>query len=506
MTTRFLPTTVILSAGLLLGFAADQLLRAPGEPGLNVLLLFAGLTAAVFIVAQRSQSPLGTEAAVWVGVGVLCASALVWRGSEVLRFGAFVAACVAFTIPALHAGQPWLRRSGIVDVIESVVGAWLHAAFGSARLMTRTTRVESHSTETPSAARSMARTVVRGALLAFVPLLVFGALFISADQVFASIVSDVFRFDLAAFGSHMLLTAILSWLFCGYLVGLASGTRLDALRRLQPARPTLGRTELAIALGLVDLLFLAFVLVQFRYLFGGDAWVELTPGLTYAAYAREGFFQLVAAVGLAIPWLLVTHALLDDRDPRARSMFLGFAGVQLVLLFAIVASAVQRMLAYQNAYGLTEDRVVVTAILSWLTVVLVWYGVTVFSGRRARFMFGVVVTAYLTLGTLLFINPAHMVARHNLDHVATLGEVDAEYLAMLGSDAAPLLVSRLDTLPPASQCVVAKSLLRKWGPDVKTDWRTFNWSERRARAHVANSSYALHTAASAAACGSVGTT
>lgn len=501
MTTRSLPTTAILSAGLLLGFAADQLLRADGDPGVSALLLFGGLAAAVFVVARRSDSPLGTEAAVWTTVGVLCAAALVWRGSEITRFGTFIATCVAFTIPAFRAGQPWLQRTGIADVIEAGVGAGLHAVFGSTRLMVRAPRGDAQVEPPPSAARSAVRTILRGALLAIVPLLVFGALFISADRVFASIVGDVFRIDLGLLGSHLLLTAILSWLVCGYLVGVSSGTRLDALRRLQPARPTLGRTELAIALGLVDVLFLAFVLVQFRYLFGGGAMVELTPGLTYAEYAREGFFQLVAAVGLAIPWLLVTHALLDDRDPRARTMFLSFAGVQLVLLFAIVASAVQRMLAYQNAYGLTEDRIVMTAILCWLTIALLWYGVTVFSGRRERFIFGVIVSAYLTLGTLLVINPAAMVARHNLDHMATLGELDAEYLARLGSDAAPVLVARMDALPPAAQCVIATSLLRRWGPSVTTDWRTFNWSEHTARSRVAEHVDALQRASHAAGCG-----
>lgn len=150
----------------------------------------------------------------------------------------------------------------------------------------------------------------------------------------------------------------------------------------------------------MDLLFLGFVIVQFRYLFGGGSWVEITPGLTYAAYARAGFFQLVAAVALAIPWLLATHTLLGERSLRARAVFGGLAGVHLLLLMVVVASAIQRMQAYQTAYGLTELRVVVTAVLVWLTVIVVWFGVTVFSGRRHRFAFGGLVTAYVLVGAL----------------------------------------------------------------------------------------------------------
>ena len=129
---------------------------------------------------------------------------------------------------------------------------------------------------------------------------------------------------------------------------------------------------MAIALGLVDLLFLAFVIVQFRYLFGGAELVEVTPGLTYAAYAREGFFQLVVATALGLPWLLVSDSLLGEGKGSARWSFRALAGAQLVLLVAIVASALQRMRVYLDAYGLTEDRFVATAVLLWLA--LWWSG------------------------------------------------------------------------------------------------------------------------------------
>jgi hypothetical protein len=501
MTERALPVTAILAAGIGMGLAGDELLRASAGPGLNFFLLFVGLAASVSIVARSSESPLGREAWSWIGVGLLCGAALLWRGSGLLRFGTFLAACTAFALPALDAGRAWIKRSGIVDVFEAVVGAGLHSAFGSVRLINRENWDRVGTGTSRGTARTVARTALGGALLALVPLLVFGALFISADEVFATIVGDFVRIDLQAFASHLVVIAVLSWLTCGYLVGVSSGTRLEGLRRLQPVRPTLGVAQVATALGLVDLLFLGFVIVQFRYLFGGGAWVEVTPGLTYAAYARAGFFQLVAAVALAIPWLLVTHALLDDRGLKARSVFFGFAGVHLLLLFAIVASAIQRMLVYQSAYGLTEDRVVATAVLVWLTVVVLWFGATVFSGRRDRFAFGGLVTAYVLVGALQLINPAGLVARHNLDRIEELGGVDADYLGSLGSDAAPLLVERLGELSDEAQCRVASRLLRQWGPDRPADWRSFNWSESRARDAVVDEVGTLRSLSGRGECG-----
>ena len=71
---------------------------------------------------------------------------------------------------------------------------------------------------------------------------------------------------------------------------LAGGLLRDLLapleeRRVVPAQaldrfkcaPRLGAVELNVAVAIVDLLFLAFVVVQFRYLFGGQDLVARPP-------------------------------------------------------------------------------------------------------------------------------------------------------------------------------------------------------------------------------------
>ncbi len=238
MTDRALPVTAILVAGVGMGFAGDQLLRASGGPGLNFFLLFVGLAVSVWSVAQSGESPLSREASSWIGVGLLCGAALLWRGSGFVRVAAFVAACTAFALLALNAGRAWIKRSGILDVVEAVAGAGLHAAFGSARLINGANWGEVGTDTARGTTRTVLRTAVGGALLALVPLVVFGALFISADEVFATIIGDFVRIDLQAFAGHLAGTAVLTWLTCGYLVGVSSGTRLEAVRR-PPSGPPL---------------------------------------------------------------------------------------------------------------------------------------------------------------------------------------------------------------------------------------------------------------------------
>jgi hypothetical protein len=99
---------------------------------------------------------------------------------------------------------------------------------------------------------------------------------------------------------------------------------------------------LGIALALVDLLFVLFVSVQFRYLFGGSSLVEVTPGLTYAEYVRQGFEQLALACALVLPSLLAADWLLQARRVRDTVVFRVLGGLLLLLLVVIIASALQR--------------------------------------------------------------------------------------------------------------------------------------------------------------------
>src|SRR5258705_422387 len=62
--------------------------------------------------------------------------------------------------------------------------------------------------------------------------------------------------------------------------------------------PRLGVIEVVTILVAVDILFATFVVLQLAYLFGGLDTMA-AGGITYANYARHGFFQLVAVTCLA---------------------------------------------------------------------------------------------------------------------------------------------------------------------------------------------------------------
>lgn len=472
-----------LAAGLLLGILADGLLRANGAPGLNLFMWAAALAAAVVFLRRRGGAR-GGEAGVLLGVGVLFATAFVWRDSPALKLLALCATAGAFALAALEPGVAWVRRAGVSRYAWAVAATSVRCALGPLPALLDVDWAALREGAGQGSRWRQAAMVARGVLIALPLLLVFGGLFMAADAVFARLVTEALRVDLEELASHIVLTGFFGWVATGYVYGSLTGAGLPDLRARVPRRPSLGIAEVGIALGLVAALFAVFVAVQFRYLFGGAALVEVTPGLTFAEYARRGFFELIVVVALMLPVLLAADWLLRRERPRDERVFRTIAAVQVVLLVAVMTSALQRMRLYLDAYGLTEARFYATSFLVWLAVVLLWFVATVLRGRRSSFAFGALATAFVAAAMLQAINPDAIVARTNLARERAGKDFDAAYVAHLSGDAVPAIVPALPGLAAEARCPIAQRLLRSWGPGATLDWRNWSWGAARARAVV----------------------
>lgn len=230
---------------------------------------------------------------------------------------------------------------------------------------------------------------------------------------------------------------------------------------------------------------MAFLAVQARYLFGGHELIAARTGLTYAEYARQGFFQLTAVAALALSVLLAADWLNRDAAPKERRVLRVTAALLVGLVYVVMASAIYRMRLYQDAYGLTELRVYTMAFMLWLAVVFVWFCATVLRGRREHFAFGALVTGLAFVVGLHVLNPDACIVRANAERITPQRGFDAKYAAALGADAIPALVDALPALDDGARNAVSAHL-RKWGvTNVNGDWRTWSWSRHYARRRLA---------------------
>jgi hypothetical protein len=484
----------ILPAGLALGIAGDILIRGDGPPGLNLFLWVAALATAAVVLHRRLGGRLSREAAILLAVAVVYGGAIAWRSSGALKLLALAAIGIALALPAYEAGAAWVRKHGLACHAAAAGLAAICAAIGAFRLLAGITRLPIRELSVASGRWEQARAIARGAALSLPLLLTFGALFVAADAVFAEIMSRTLRIDMGRLVSHVLVTGVIAWVASGYLQGFVRGTSLRLPNSVVSFRPSIGITEVATALGLLALLFLVFVIVQFRYLFGGAQLVLVTPGLSFSEYARRGFFELVAVSVLMLPLLLAANSVLGHRTARDARIFRIAAGAHVFLILIVVMSALQRMRLYLESYGLTESRFYATILLLWVGLLFIWFAATVLRSRGRSFGFGALVSGFGAVALLYVVNPDAVIARTNLARALDGDHFDIAYVTSLSADATPTLLAAFDDLPASARCRVADELLRRWPPASGRDWRSWSWSDGRGRAAVAGAASRLRRA------------
>lgn len=475
----------IAAVGAAGGIAGDVLLRATPW-GSNVTICVTLLVGAAVVLARRHALTPGPDAP-WLGVtALLLGAAFLRRDAAMLAAFDVVALLVTLSLGAASLQGEHIMRWRPLDYLRGGATAAVASAVGGLVLVGH----DVQWSELPREGRLRhVRAVALGVLLAAPLLAIFAGLFASADQVFGNLLANLLAFDAEAVFSHTFLICAWAALTAGYLRWSFLG-RPIAL----PAAATkaaLGIIPIGTVLGLLNLLFLLFVIVQLRYFFGGSALVEETSGLTYAEYARQGFFQLVTASGLVLPVLVGADYLVRGESPANTTLFRRLAVLLLVLLAVIMASALQRMRLYVDAFGLSEIRLYATAFMIYLLGVFAWFGWTVLRGRRERFAFGALMHGFAVLAGLHVLNPDAFIVRTNLSRPAAERPFDAKYALTLGADAVPLLLDALPRFPAEDQCAVAAGLRKRWDPVEEPDWRSWNWSRSRARRLVKDSADAL---------------
>ncbi|HZE32138.1 MAG TPA: DUF4173 domain-containing protein [Actinoallomurus sp.] len=445
-----------VSSALAAGAAVAGLLAAtffPGRLGLNVLIVGVAVPAALFPVAHRNRTSLVFAA---LAVALLALPVLVDAGW-------LVALAISLAVPlgsyALTGGRSWIDLLGgglsLLPATRHSV-SWVG---GGLAVLARSRRGPSRRTA--------------GSLLIAVALLgVFGALFSTADVAFSHAVSGLIP-DLSVWP---LLLRILVF-GCTATIVLTGGFLALAPPRFTrpPAASPVGRTPWAIPIAALDLLFLGFVAVQADVLLESDKDRLLrSSGLSYAEYARQGFWQLLIVTGLVLMVVAVAvrYASVENRADRATVRTL--LGLLCALTLVIVAVALRRLYLYEEAYGWTRLRLWVHVFELWMGLVIVLIAIAGIRLKAAWLPRAIATSGAVGLLALGLVNPDGFIAACNVDHFRHTGTADLTYLSGLSADAVPAL----DHLPePQRSCA-----LRHLADALQHDsWTSLNLSRTRAR-------------------------
>ncbi|MBV9217099.1 MAG: DUF4173 domain-containing protein [Acidobacteria bacterium] len=256
-----------------------------------------------------------------------------------------------------------------------------------------------------------------------------------------------------------------------------------------PPSFTLGTVEVAVILGLMNLLFLSFVIVQVPYLFGGMELVKNTPDFKLAEYARRGFGELVAVSALVLPVLLFGQWLIKKEAAKAQKLFKILAAAQIALLFVVMASAVQRLVLLTGnlGYGMTTVRLYPLIFMTWLAIVFVWFGLTVLRGARQHFAWGALWSAFFVLAATHVLNPDEFIVKTNVALMREGRQFDGYYNSNLSDDAMPALIEAFPDMSYDNQMDVLRKVRERYCRSFnETDLRSWNISRTRT-AHLLHS-------------------
>jgi hypothetical protein len=552
MTDRTKTGLVILQAAAVLGVFGNIMLRQTPW-GINAFLFVTAFVGALFLLTKKRRPELLTVNRLsLMGAMVFFATMFIFRDAIELRVYDTIAILIIMGVLMLGTFGINARIAGVFHYACGFVWAGFNSLL--APFVVLGADLDWKSMPGTRLSRNVFA-VLRGAAIALPLLLIFGALFSSADARFEALANQVISFDLENVLSHIAITAILAWLTTGYLRGSIitpgfaapvpetgddkteaaakdadenssyfdraaaepaeagvslpdSATVLEHINRSDPPNAavdtsksktrirdwqnidsssfpgvfTLGVTETVIILGLLDALFLTFVVMQAPYLFGGMELVQNTPDFKLADYARRGFGELVAVAALVLPLLLLSHWLLRRQAKRLETVFRVLAGIQVALVFVIMASAVQRLvlLTGVEGYGLTTVRFYPMVFMLWLAVVFAWFGVTVLRNARQNFAWGALWSAIVILGATNLMNPDAFIARTNIELMKQGRDFDAHYNSQLSTDAFPELISALPEMKFEDQCRVKWELQKRYRDleEENNDLRSLNLSRR----------------------------
>jgi hypothetical protein len=400
------------------------------------------------------------------------------------RIAAGLAAALLAAVPAVRAAG-WLAALCLLAALPLAsyalagTGAGVSALVALPNAVPRGVAWAAAGVSTPDGRSARLRAFV-AVLVGVVLVLIFGALFRAADRRFEDLVDgwlgSVSPGTAARFVVGFVLVAALA---AGAAFVVHNGERDDGAalaREDRPARRPLAVAEWGAPVAMLVALFATFVWTQLGTLFGGLPYVMDPEGPDFADYARTGFLLLAGVTVLTLVVVAVVARLADRTLRRDRILLRVLGGALCGLTLVIVASALDRMNLYVDAYGFSGQRLLGYAVEVWLGLLFVLVIVAGWRLRAGWLPRAAVAASVAVLLGVVAVNPDALMARTHANRLDKGYPLDTAFLASLSADAA----GELATLPPELRACLLGSLARDV-PRVGDPWYRWNAGREKAR-------------------------
>jgi hypothetical protein len=320
--------------------------------------------------------------------------------------------------------------------------------------------------------------IILGIALSIPFLFIVLNLLISADAQFEKLVNEIPL--LFSFNEEMIfrtmVVVISTFAFFGFMQSLFIKNN-KIIQKEGPTKPMGmdGVITLTVIL-LLDLVYIAFVAVQFTYFFSGS----LGDGYTYAEYARRGFFELlfVTMINLSV----TTGAIQLSRTVHGSLKKFIRVCLSILVLSSVVLliSAFMRMMMYEEAYGFTFTRVLAHSFMIFLMVIFAYTLVKIWLEKLSLFHF-FFITALVYYVGINIVNIDQFVVDQNIKRYETTGNIDIYYLNNLSYTGT---LGLIDLYESGAQIPGLEELLKQRKADrfniSNPTWQSYNHTRLKA--------------------------
>jgi len=285
-------------------------------------------------------------------------------------------------------------------------------------------------------------------IVVFLPLIGLVILLLaSADAAFSDFLSDILTLinfeNIVVYISQFIVGIPVAFYLYGLTYGNAKGRNTETItvdsvdKSLKMAR-IVPRITIHSVLIVFSAIYIIFFAVQAVYLF--SAFNGTIPGsITYANYARRGFFELCYIVGINLGLLAFSHLTFKkEKSEESKTLRIETLLISLLTILLII-TALSKMVMYINVYGLTQLRVYTSWFMLLLLLIFVSVSIRQFKKYNAT---RIIVIGFVALFmTLSYCNIDGIIAQYNINRYknGTLKNLDLELLAELSDAAVPYI-------------------------------------------------------------------
>jgi len=429
---------ILLFMGLAIGILFDILFYNK-TTGISYPIFITSLLLVLFISLLISGASINKKALILI-VPILALSAVSGIYSNmvllVLNYILIPILIIALSALILNINKAhWSDLRFIADIIKRIF-----VPFGNI-LKPFTTFFGMLSFDTGDKRKTVALKVFIGVIISIPLLAIIIWLLSSADIVFKNLFINIPFWTMF---KHILIVLPISVYLFSFIFSIfkAKESNTGMVYGRIEWKSFIDPTILLTVLTLLNIVYIIFAVIQFRYLFGGDAFM-VPSSFSYAEYARRGFFELIVVTIINFGILFLSITFVKKENKRANNIIRSFLSALVIFTFILLISAFYRMILYEMAYGFTYLRIFVQAFMILLFLLFIINLVYIWYSRMP------IISAYILCSLILFVslnfaNVDVIIARNNINRYHSTGEIDTYYLESLSYDAIPIIGELLD--------------------------------------------------------------